>query len=82
MDASEPRVRRRGLFLQTGAGEPEAGDLDSAEGLAVRVRIIRPRKKHLVTAVSVSLKTATRSKLHTLRSASAIGSRPRPRSHR
>jgi hypothetical protein len=39
MDASEPRVRRRGFFLHsTDVSEVEAGEHENAEGFAVRIR--------------------------------------------
>jgi hypothetical protein len=43
MDASEPRVRRRGFFLHSDtAGEPDTPDHENPEGFVVRVRIARP----------------------------------------
>src|SRR6185295_20237572 len=40
MDASEPRVRRRGFFLHSETtGEPETGELENPEGFIVRVRV-------------------------------------------
>jgi hypothetical protein len=42
MDAHGARVRRRGFFLHSETtGEPETGEHDTPEGLAVRARISR-----------------------------------------
>ena len=42
MDASEPRVRRRGFFLHSDTtGEPDTGEHENPEGFIVRVRIRR-----------------------------------------
>ena len=42
MGICEPRVRRRGFFLHSETtGEPETGEHDNPEGLAVRARISR-----------------------------------------
>jgi hypothetical protein len=43
MDASEPRVRRRGFFLHSDTtGEPDTGEHENPEGFVVRVRNGRP----------------------------------------
>jgi hypothetical protein len=43
MDASEPRVRRRGFFLHSDTtGEAETGDHENPEGLTIRARLSRP----------------------------------------
>ncbi len=39
MDECEPRVRRRGFFLHSPDGEPDAGEHENPEGFAVRVRV-------------------------------------------
>jgi hypothetical protein len=39
MDAREPRLRRRGFFLHSPDGEPDTGEHENPEGLAVRVRV-------------------------------------------
>jgi hypothetical protein len=40
MDASEPRVRRRGFFLHSDTtGEPDTGEHENPEGFVVRVRV-------------------------------------------
>ena len=45
MDASEPRVRRRGFFLHSDTtGEPDTGEHENPEGFVVRVRV-RVREK-------------------------------------
>ncbi len=42
MNASEPRVRRRGFFLHSSDAEGhETGEHDNPEGFTVRVRIAR-----------------------------------------
>jgi hypothetical protein len=39
MDASEPRLRRRGFFLHSSdSGEPDTGEHENPEGFIVRVR--------------------------------------------
>jgi len=51
MDASEPRPRRRGYFLTV--AEPfdlDPGEDEAAEGVRIRVRIIRPRPRRRVAA--------------------------------
>ena len=42
MDASEPRVRRRGFFLHSPDGEADTGEHENPEGLAVRVSLPAP----------------------------------------
>ena len=43
MDASEPRVRRRGFFLHSPDGnEPDTGEHENPEGFGVRVRVGTP----------------------------------------
>ena len=49
MDASEPRVRHRGYFLTSSeTGDAELGEDAAAEGVTIRVRIVRPRLKRRV----------------------------------
>jgi hypothetical protein len=82
MDASEPRVRRRGFFLHSDTtGEPDSGEHENPEGFVVRVRIARPVSRQ-VARVAISggrSRTAT----HTeegrpqIRSGSVTGSRQR-----
>ncbi len=46
MDASEPRPRHRGYFLNsTENGDPELGEDAPAEGVTIRLRIVRPHMK-------------------------------------
>ncbi len=46
MDASEPRVRHRGYFLTSSeTGDDGPGEDAAAEGITIRVRIVRPRVK-------------------------------------
>jgi hypothetical protein len=43
MDEGEPRARHRGFFLHSDTiGEPDAGEHENPEGVAVRVRTGRP----------------------------------------
>ncbi len=86
MDASEPRLRRRGFFLHSDTtGEPDTGEHENPEGFVVRVRITRshamaqPRPR----AISSSRPSGGRSQsamphdegMPALRSGSATGSR-------
>jgi hypothetical protein len=41
MDAREPQVRRRGFFLHSPDGEPDATEHENPEGVVIRVRITR-----------------------------------------
>jgi len=41
MDAHEPHVRRRGFFLHSETGEPDAAEVENPEGFVVRVRVTR-----------------------------------------
>ena len=57
MDNCEPRVRRRGYFLsESNLENDELIDSDAAEGLTIRVRIIRPRLKRPVSAAGPSVR--------------------------
>ncbi len=49
MDPDEPRVRRRG-FLPTSDSDQDPDHGDSAEGVTIRVRIIRPGLKARMVA--------------------------------
>jgi len=52
MDASEPRVRHRGYFLNPAdSSETGPGEEAAAEGITIRVRIIRPRMKRRAAGV-------------------------------
>jgi hypothetical protein len=51
MDVSEPHVRRRGFVVIP--TDPSLDDeMESAEGVTVRVRITRPRLRKRISAVS------------------------------
>ena len=53
MDASEPRVRRRGSFVHVETPELDNVEQESAEGVSVRLRTSRPRaERHALTSVS------------------------------
>jgi hypothetical protein len=43
MDASEPHVRRRGLFGDLDTGDPDTGDFEATEGIRIRAGFARPR---------------------------------------
>jgi hypothetical protein len=81
MDASEPRVRRRGFFLHSDTtGEPETGELENPEGFTVRVRISRPAVPRQVASASGGRsRTIARSEdaRPEIRSGSVTGSRQR-----
>jgi hypothetical protein len=83
MDASEPRVRRRGFFLHSETtGEPDTGEHENPEGVAVRARLGRSSIRRQVASAS-----ALGGRSHTLagvedsdpqiRSGSVTGSRQR-----
>jgi hypothetical protein len=80
MDASEPRVRRRGFFLHSDTtGEPETGEHENPEGFTVRVRISRPSVPRQVSSVSGRSRTPSRAEdaRPEIRSGSVTGSRQR-----
>jgi hypothetical protein len=53
MDASEPRLRRRGFFLHSDTtGEPDSGEHENPEGVAVRVRLPRSSRRRTISSVS------------------------------
>jgi hypothetical protein len=55
MDATEPRVRRRGFFLHSEtAGEPDTGEHENPEGFIVRVRVDRPSVSRRVASVALA----------------------------
>jgi hypothetical protein len=86
MDASEPRVRRRGFFLHSEtAGEPETGELENPEGFTVRVRISRPAvARQVASAAGGRSRTTSHSEESRpeIRSGSVTGSRQRAHSPR
>ncbi len=82
MDASEPRVRRRGFFLHTEAsGEPDAAEHENPEGVAVRARSGRASLPRRISGLSLSGRSHTSSRSETsdpqIRSGSVTGSRQR-----
>ena len=80
MDAREPRVRRRGFFLHsTDGSEPETGEHENAEGVAVRVRIARSPAPRQFSSSSRQARTEARSDeaRPQIRSGSVTGSRQR-----
>jgi hypothetical protein len=52
MDASEPRPRHRGYFLNAAETEADPGEEAAAEGVTIRVRVSRPRLKRRVSGVA------------------------------
>lgn len=98
MDTSEPHVRRRGFLVNQDTGEPETGDSESAEGIALRVRIIRPKlRQHLAVGAhskavpaigrsssppEPSVSTQRNAPPGRLRSATATGNHQPERMHR
>ena len=83
MDTSEPRARHRGFFLHSETtGEPDTGEHENPEGVAVRARLGRSSRHRQVASVS-----ALGGRSHTLagvedsdpqiRSGSVTGSRQR-----
>ena len=85
MDVCEPRLRRRGFFLHsTDGSEQETGEHENPEGVAVRVKIARSPAPRQFASQGRQLRTAGRTDegRSQVRSASAIGSRPRAHSPR
>ena len=85
MNAGEPRVRRRGFFLHsTDGSEPETGEHENPEGVAVRVKIDRSPAPRQFASQGRQLRTAGRTDegRSQIRSASATDSRQRARSLR
>jgi hypothetical protein len=69
MDASEPRVRHRGYFLNSAESDgTDPAEEAAAEGVKIRVRIVRPRAKRRAAG-------AMRRTQRVLISATATGSR-------
>jgi hypothetical protein len=81
MDASEPRVRRRGFFLHSDTtGEPDTGEHENPEGFTVRVRISRPAVPRQVASAAGGRSRTTSSAEDSrpnIRSGSVTGSRQR-----
>ena len=80
MDVYEPHVRRRGFFLHsTDGSEPETGEHENPEGVAVRVKVARSPAPRQFASQGRQLRTAGRTDegRSQVRSASATGSRQR-----
>jgi len=82
MDASEPRVRRRGFFLHSDTGEPDTGEHENPEGLALRVRTSRGSASRQIAGVATSrgrsrTTTPAEDVRPQIRSGSVTGSRQR-----
>jgi hypothetical protein len=78
MDACEPRVRRRGFFLHSPDGEPDAIEHENPEGVVIRVRVRRssvPRRA--ATGGRSHSDTRTEDTRPQIRSGSVTGSRQR-----
>ena len=85
MDVCEPRVRRRGFFLHsTDGSEPETGEHENPEGVAVRVKIAHSPAPRQFASNGRQLRTAGRTDegRSQVRSVSATGSRQRAHSPR
>lgn len=49
MDTSEPRMRHRGCFSSPAeTSDPDLGEDAAAEGISIRIRLVRSRHKPLV----------------------------------
>ena len=78
MDVREPQKRRRGFFLHSETGEPDAGEHENAEGFPVRTRLTRsatPRQFSSVHRRQTSV--AAEETRPQIRSGSVTGSRQR-----
>jgi hypothetical protein len=61
MDAFQPHLRRRGLFGDLEAGDPDTGEYESTEGIRVGVGLARPRAhRSIVSAATRRPLTAVR----------------------
>ena len=55
MDACEPRPRHRGFFLHSETtGEPDTGEHENPEGVAVRARLGRSSRRRQAAGASAS----------------------------
>ena len=80
MDVREPQKRRRGFFLHSDTGEPDTGDYENAEGLAIRTRFTRSQAPRQFSSVRRSRSTTsapTEAGRPEIRSGSVTGSRQR-----
>ena len=60
MDVNEPHARRRGFFLHSDTGDPDAGELENPEGFIVRVRIHRSSVLRQVASAASRVVSGTR----------------------
>ena len=82
MDASQPRVRRRGFFLHSETtGEPDTGEHENPEGVVVRARLGRSSLPRQVVGLSALGRSHTSTGAEDsdpqIRSGSVTGSRQR-----
>jgi hypothetical protein len=79
MDVCEPRVRRRGFFLHSpDSNEPDTGEHEGPEGVAVRVRIGSRAIPRQIASNGRSRSTSrTENTNPQIRSGSVTGSRQR-----
>jgi len=82
MDVSQPRARRRGFFLHSDTDEPDTGEHETPEGLALRVRTSRGSDSRQIAGMATSRgrsRTARRAEdvRPQIRSGSVTGSRQR-----
>ena len=81
MNAYEPRVRRRGFFLHSSDGEPEVGEHENPEGVAVRARIARSPAPRQIASTGRHVRAAEAARADEgrpeIRSGSVTGSRQR-----
>ena len=78
MSASESHMRRRGFFLHSETGEPDTGENENAEGLAIRTRFTRPETPRQFSSVRRSrTEIAAEDIRPEIRSGSVTGSRQR-----
>jgi hypothetical protein len=59
MDASEPHVRRRGLFGDLESGDPDTGDYEATEGIRIRVGFAGPRGHRSIASAANRRPTST-----------------------
>ena len=78
MDVREPQKRRRGFFLHSETGEPDTGEQENAEGIAIRTRLTRPETPRQFSSVRQSrTEFAAEDNRPEIRSGSVTGSRQR-----
>ena len=79
MDASEPRVRRRGFFLHsTDITESDAGEYENPEGFPVRSRTTpSPAPRHFTGGRTARTESRVNDGQPAIRSGSVTGSRQR-----